>query len=326
MSEGVLYIATGQNAFAEARSSAHRLKQKDIKYPVVCITDQTPLEQDIFDQILPIENPLHNNGDKNYNIHRTPFEKTLYLDTDVEIIDPEAITEIFEMLDNFDIVGRVDTGRRFELYQPPGRRIPSIDIPDSFPMVNSGVLGFVNNERVKELFERWQSSFDEYKDKMENPQDQPALREALYKSSVQFGPIPPEYNVRIPYPHFLVGDVKILHGRASNVEELGESINADTESIWHGRVYLPAHQNLVGSKWWDPDDHPVSPVFNPGRFELFREITRQSISQYGLARTVLYCVIGGPAKGRIRLHYLRKHLYEQGFVRTAKKIVDTIVR
>lgn len=325
MSKGILYIATGQNAFAEAQSSANRLKQKDIEYPVICITDQTSTDGENFDQILPIENPLHNNGDKSYNIHRSPFEKTLYLDTDVDVVDPESITEIFEMLDNFDIVGRVDTGRRFELYQPPERRIPSIDVPDSFPMINGGVLGFVNNERVTELFERWRSSFDEYKNKMDNPQSQPALREALYKSSVQFGPIPPEYNMRIPYPHFLVGDVKILHGRASNLEELGESINADTESIWHGRVYLPAHQNLVGSKWWDPGNHPVSPVFNSGRFELFTEITRLSVSQYGVVRTALYCLIGGPAKGRIRIHYLRKHIDEHGFFRTAKKIINKIL-
>lgn len=325
MQNGIVYIATGKEAFEEARESADRLKEKNIKHPIICITDQTTVDQDVFDQRIPIDDPLNNNGDKNRNIHRSPFNKSLYLDTDVDIIDLQAINDIFEALDRFDVVGRVDTGRRFELYQPPSRHISNINVPDSFPMINGGVFGFTNNERVDEMFEIWRDTFEKYRDEMDNPQDQPALREALYHSSVRLGPLPPEYNFRVPYPHFLVGDVKVLHGRASNLEELGEMINADTESIWHGRVYLPAHQNLVGSKWWKTDDHPVSPVFNPGRFELFTEITRMSIYQYGFARTVLYCLTGGPAKGRIRLHYLRKNLRQKGLIRTGKKVINQIL-
>lgn len=325
MTEGILYIATGEKAFEEGQTSAKRLKQRGVEYPIVCMTDQTT-EQSVFDHIIIINDPLYNNGDKNHNIHRSPFDKTLYLDTDVDVIDPKALTDIFKMLEKFDVVGRVDTGRRFELYQPPERHIDSIDVPNSFPMINGGVFAFRKNEAVGKLFEKWTESFNSYKDKIENPQDQPALRDALYHSSVQFAPLPPEYNFRIPYPHFLVGDVKILHGRAENLEEISEKVNERTTSPWHGRVYIPAYQPIIEEyiRWGDPGDHPVSPVLNPGRLKLFTERVRLSLAQYGLARTAAYLCVGGPVKGRMRIQSLRKSIREKGLVSTVRKVFATL--
>lgn len=80
MSRGVLYVATEDQFVSEAIESAQSLKYQ-MSIDTALITDK-PAAPDIFDYHIRIKNPQYGFGDKVMNIHRSPFEKTLFVDND----------------------------------------------------------------------------------------------------------------------------------------------------------------------------------------------------------------------------------------------------
>jgi hypothetical protein len=98
------------------------------------------------------------------------------------------------MMDRFDIVASINETRDTAV---EGHKFNTtdIDVPESFPEYQCGVIGFCHNPKVMSLFDDWQSRYKRYRDKY--ILDQPFFREAIYHSDIDLGTLPTEYNALI---------------------------------------------------------------------------------------------------------------------------------
>jgi len=226
---GIIYIATGQKSVDEACASALRAKQCMPELPITLITDLQTREG-IFHLVKHIKEPQFGMADKVWNISRSPYRDTLYLDSDTYIVS--EIREIFTLLDRFD----------FAASHSPYRVSCHLDeIPECFPEYNAGVLLFRQSEKTRNMFRRWQEIYkknhlsrrkwlfpgaeQQFKDA---PNNQPSLRRALFESDLRIATLTPEYNCRLPFPGFLQGKVKIIHGRAESFTNVALELNRNT--------------------------------------------------------------------------------------------------
>lgn len=223
MSNGFLYVATGSRFLAEATASALRVRELMPSVALAIASDREP-EGDLFDHWFPIENATGSFADKIAPLAQTPFEETVFLDTDTYLCEP--VPELFELLDRCDIA----------LAHAPMRVTGSVPVPASFPECNSGVIAYKTNEQTKAMFADWQMFYAEQLSSTGQSDDQPALRRALWESGIRLGVLPPEYNFRFVLPSFAGrGPVKILHGRHPDMSALSAEINASGSP----RVFLP---------------------------------------------------------------------------------------
>ncbi|MFB6187584.1 MAG: putative nucleotide-diphospho-sugar transferase, partial [Halobacteriaceae archaeon] len=179
LSQGILYIATGEEYIDQARQSAESVQQY-MDVPIALVTDR-PLETEIFDCIIEVDDPDHSFIDKPKYIDKTPFDKTIYLDTDISILDD--ISELFEMLNQCDIAVSVDPyeaelrlNQQKEFTRDENQSFT--DVPISVPIYQTGVIVFSDNDRTKALFERWL----EIHQSNNIESDQTSFRPALYRS------------------------------------------------------------------------------------------------------------------------------------------------
>ncbi len=142
------------------------------------------LEQNPFSSIGLIENP-HYRSKVDYLL-QSPFERTLYLDSDTRVVDD--ISEMFELLDRFDIALAQAHRRNFHRTSQVWRT----DIPPSFPQYNGGVILYHNTPAVANLLQGWKEAFHE----AGFAKDQVTLRELLWLSDLRLATLPPEYNIR----------------------------------------------------------------------------------------------------------------------------------
>lgn len=221
--QGILYIATGQRFRGEAISSARRVQELMPETPLALASDLL-LEGKLFSYTIPIERPQGSFADKIAPLSQTPFQESLFLDTDTYLCEP--VPEIFEILQHYDIA----------LAHAPMRQTGSVDVPATFPEFNSGVIAYRMNERTRSLLENWGRFYEEQVARTGQIDDQPALRRALWHSDAKIAVLPPEYNFRFVLPAFAGrGKVKILHGRHHNIPELEKLINRSGSP----RVFLP---------------------------------------------------------------------------------------
>lgn len=280
--EGVLYTAIGEAFVEEAATSANRLRELDIDYPTAIITDQDA-EHDCFDHVLSIDRDAQNRQDwlkaRLDNLDRSPFDRTIYLDTDTWVVDDDAISDLFEILDRFDLIAPREFGRRLDLYRSEGPDVlPTVNVPDAFPMYHAGIFGFEDNDRTAALRETWRATFERHVQEWPDLQnDQPAFREAIYHTDVNVGVFAPEYSFRLPFPQQVMGRVKIIHGRAANFPEVAAKLNKRTNR----RICYPIHTSDG-----HPDGRSVDILLNPGLAERLYRTFRQSVREVGLLRTI----------------------------------------
>ncbi len=222
--EGVLLIATGDRHIEEAIQAVSRIKFHLQNRPISLVTDQpNSIPLGIFEAVYTHPNPTISYRDKIPPLIDLPYARTLFLDTDVELLTP--INDLYEILKEMDVVG----------CHAPVRwcQWKDTDVPEGFCELNSGVIGLRRSRRQKKLIKRWLQIYDEAKVSF----DQASLRSALWWATkyhnLRSWILPPEYNLRTPKP-WLTGagmPVKILHGRIPNklrnplIKYLNEDIN-----------------------------------------------------------------------------------------------------
>lgn len=196
---GVLYIATNEQYVNEVYESAETLK-RETDLHCTLITDE-PREHELVDEVLvrepSDERPVE--AYKSHNIADTPYEQTLYLDSDTYI--KEDVTELFDILERYDLA----------MAQAPVRntdRLP--ELPAWFPEYNAGVLLF-NRKPGRDFFAKWNDNYAE----LEFDQDQPSFRKTLYEADLEYFTLLPEYNVRF-WPGFVDETVRIVHTHGDN--------------------------------------------------------------------------------------------------------------
>lgn len=228
--KGIFFIATGKKYQNELLNAIKRTREVMPNIPIAVCSDYDYPKLIKVDYFIKIENPLFNFADKVNNFMLTPFDKTLFLDTDTYIVD--SVEPIFEILDRFDIVAPHAPIEEDEL----------VDVPEVFVEMNSGVIAFNKNPRVEKMFNIYKKHYLHslsFYLKRDNdiPPDQPSFRYAIYKSKVNFTFLPHEYNCMLDYPCLLSSKVHILHGHYSpayfenKAKEVNKSLNI--------RLYLP---------------------------------------------------------------------------------------
>lgn len=187
MSNGVIYISFGKKYSDEAVFSAKTLKSF-CDVPVTLFTD-LGVESSYINTVVPIK-PEHKRAKVDF-ISRSPYERTLYLDSDTQVV--RDISDVFKVLDRFDIAAVHDHSRKSSRWATV---IPEYDrIPYAFPEFNSGVLLFRRTGRTDRSFNLWRDYFYRYRD-VTNGQDQASLRIALWEGDAAIHSLPFEYNVR----------------------------------------------------------------------------------------------------------------------------------
>jgi len=220
---GILYVATGERYLMEACRSARRCKQLMPEIPLALASD-LPAPRELFACQIQIESPKGNFSDKMAPLLKSPFRRTVFLDTDTWLCEP--VTELFSILERCDIA----------MAHAPMRFTAASDAPASFPECNSGVIAYDLNDRTRSLFAHWEKLYQERLTSTGVVDDQPSLRDALWLSDASFATLPPEYNFRFIMPAFAGrGSVKILHGRHPDYEALSASLNKSGSP----RVFLP---------------------------------------------------------------------------------------
>lgn len=251
-SKGVVYIATGDNCRNEALVSARSLKATNPDLKVCLFTDVIVTELSAyFDIVRIIESPGKGSSNKVYYITETPFDYTVFLDSDTLVL--ESIEDLFEPLDRFDFGASVEVARGYWY----DNKTTWSSIPRSFPELNSGVFVFRKNEKVKQLFADWIKYYNESQvwQSVASPGrvwDQPSLRKAIYENSaIRVFSIPNEYNALRFFGTYVWGKVVIVHGR--NIKNVAKDMNfaIDVERVFCQNIGMVSRFHNMGfKKFW----------------------------------------------------------------------------
>jgi len=219
--QGVLYVATGKQYIAEACRSAESCQGRmpDLPRAIIC-DDPSLLAEDCFDIVERFDAPTYSHLDKIAGMRRSPFRRTLYLDTDTVVAEP--ICELFELLERFDLAAA---------HAPWRWTRPADGCPESFPELNTGVVVYRSGPALQSFLERWETIFSAHLASAQGAaHDQPAFRQAVYESDLRLTVLTPEYNLRTVFPSFAGGNarVKILHGRGRSLERMLKIANLRT--------------------------------------------------------------------------------------------------
>lgn len=224
---GLHYVATGERHLAEAVGSRESARIVMPNLPAVIFTDliDHPLVRH-FEFVEPVKVAERSFHDVVEPMLRSPFEKTLHLDTDTYIATD--CSDIFEALDLFE-VGVVHDPWRSDL------KVETL--PQSLPTINGGVIAYRKTEAVLEMLASWPRIHLE-KFAAHTRQNQPSLREAVYRSRARVLILPPEYNLRVWHPVAIGGfaKVRILHDRRADLPMLAEIINKGQKPRLFGRI------------------------------------------------------------------------------------------
>ncbi len=233
--EGILYSAAGERYVAEAlRSARSSLRHNRVPHAVFASVD-APAPAGV--QLLPFEPSSNPYADKIANMRRSPFERTLYLDTDTYVV--EEIAHLLKLLDRYDVA---------VAFTAEGRGPIDPDVPGPFYEFNTGVLAWRAGERTdaflrdwQETYLRWYEQGDPYptpgRGSRDGRADQLAFRRCAWEHDVHLFVLAPEYNFRLGYPAVVAERVRVIHGRHEDPEGLAARVNAiDGPRLWPPRL------------------------------------------------------------------------------------------
>ncbi len=225
--KGIIYVVTGRKMLPELFQSIDSVKKAMPHVPISLFTDQTDIKDERLDLVLQIKNPLHQFADKIQPLIDSPYQKTLYLDTDTYMA--ESVETLYIMLDRYDVLAVQDPWRN---------DYPFEEVPDCFPTVNGGVLAVRKCPVVEDFLKSWfKNHFEIFEKKQRN--DQPALRYSLFHSKVNLFILPPEFNMRTYHPCLIGGHarVKIIHERNRYAPQIARIVNKGYRPRIYGMLY-----------------------------------------------------------------------------------------
>ena len=185
---GYLYIVFGKSFLKEAALSLQSLRRYS-NLPCHIITDiDDPSILSLFTSYDIVES-MHKRSKVDF-IATSPFNKTIYLDSDLLI--SMYIDDLFQLLDHYDCFSTHDAARKRLFIAEKLKEYDSI--PYAFAEVNGGLFGFVDSLKSSVLKD-WREIYYKYYT-LTSGWDQPSLRIALWKSKPRIYILPSEYNVR----------------------------------------------------------------------------------------------------------------------------------
>jgi hypothetical protein len=244
--EGVVYSCAGETYVAEALASARPLMRHNrVPHLLFASSDSASVAEALaarepllsVARFEPSANPY---VDKIANIRRSPFARTIYLDTDTFVV--EEIVHVLALLDRYDAAAALAPGYR-------GLEDP--ELPEAFYELNTGVLAWRASERTDAFLRAWQETYETWLTEepfagagkadheriarsraagharsLGGAADQPAFRHCAWEHELRLYVLAPEYNLRLGEPAAIVRRVRVIHGRHRDVEGLAARINA----------------------------------------------------------------------------------------------------
>lgn len=198
MTAGVFLVATGEKYGLMARMAVETLRKVE-QCPVTVFCDEqarralgSPERVDL----VAIPAPKFNWNDKIYGFLNAPYEKSIYLDSDILVVRAFA-DDLAEALDYTDLLVRSD-GIGFNYpweYE---------NYPVAIPQYNTGVVAF-RREALRPAIERWAALCEE----RPGIPDQPTFRAALIETRTRASELPADFNC-LPNGN-LVNQVRLYH-------------------------------------------------------------------------------------------------------------------
>lgn len=189
---GVLYIAYGQKAVNLTENAIETLRLYNNTLSVTVISDQDVKGANSI--IYHEDTDAGARSIKTSIYLLTPYDKTLYMDADTEVLcDPEPY---FRLLDDVDLVIGQDTTRIFNRADHPHlikeEVVATIEETSGgeFIQYNTGVMLFNKCDNIEKLMNAWHEEWQRW-----GKHDQPAMFRAMYRHPVRIAPMREAFNV-----------------------------------------------------------------------------------------------------------------------------------
>lgn len=185
---GVMYVATGKKYIRSAIKSAWSVRKHNPNLNVHLFANWQEFGFDFthspepFTSVESIDSPYYRSK-VDYSV-RTPFDRTLYMDTDTRVL--ADILPLFDLLDRFDMALAHAPNRISNL---TNWRTP---VPTSFPQYNCGIIVYRRSDKVWKVLHEWIDAFHNAK----YFADQITFREIIWLSDLRVATLAPEYNLR----------------------------------------------------------------------------------------------------------------------------------
>jgi len=214
VSRGAIYIATGEDFVKESIASAKQLNRVMPDISVTLIADYDPGSK-YFDNVEIIPDPNYDFSDKISSLSNSPYDETLYLDSDIYVHEP--IPEVLDALQRFDMALALDA------HQQPAIPDPEYGAPDVYgefdpvPEFNTGLLSYRDTDAVTDCLAVWEEAYDAER----HWAGQPSFIPGFYESDVRVCPLPRRYNFIPGVRNSVSGTVKVFHNRLDGGPEPG---------------------------------------------------------------------------------------------------------
>jgi hypothetical protein len=233
---GVVYSCAGdryiEEALRSARSSIEHNSLPHVLFTSADVDSEPGLTAVRFE---PSTNAY---ADKIANMRRSPFQRTIYLDTDTFVVD--EIAHVLALLDHFELAVAHDPSRR---------RNGDRQVPHAFAEFNTGVIAWRASERIEAFMRSWEETYLSWladepfvgaaqasakrRARLQpgrapswgGAADQPAFRHCAWEHEVRLFVLPPEYNLRLGEPATVVDRVRVIHGRHRDYDSLAARVN-----------------------------------------------------------------------------------------------------
>lgn len=146
--KGIIYCATGRTCAREFNIAAESVRKSNPDIKIACFVDSgcsSIINEALADFVFVIENPLFSFDDKIEAMERTPFQKTLFVDTDALVWG--GVEPLFDVLDHCSISAAHEPYISQYSWEME-------NYSNALPQWNTGVVAF-KLERCGELFKLW---------------------------------------------------------------------------------------------------------------------------------------------------------------------------
>jgi hypothetical protein len=231
VSEGFCYVADGPGYVGEATASAKSLKRQmpDAKVALICPAELFPRDS-VFDHHIALGKE-HSGPIVKARAFEAPFDRVMLIDTDTLIA--RDLSDTFRILDRFDLALAHEPTRGWDY---------ACDAPQAFCELNTGVLLFVNNAKIRSLFEQWTEKYSQLREAYGLLNDQPAFRATIWAADhIRIATLPSEFHCIVGKPVSIAWEARLLHGRGDLV-----SIERQINRQLGYRAFVPGWGQLTG--------------------------------------------------------------------------------
>ena len=205
MSKGFIYVANQEKFLKEAIISAKSLKRfSNIPIAVILTENLVGNDLEIFDDTIIVnELQKYTYLSKIIGMQNTPYDKTIFLDSDTFICS--SIDNLFDLLYYFDFSTTIESKRHTTSKK-------DLLLKNILPEFNTGVIVYNNNDVMAKVFKDWFEKCNEWQIK----NDMPGFRESILINcrEVRFSILPSEFNLHgLKTMTLIYGEVKVIHER-----------------------------------------------------------------------------------------------------------------